>query len=182
MLKGLKNFLMAGNVIDLAVGLVMGAAFEKVVHSFVGKGLMPLISLLLPGDLNLEDQKFILREGTHHAAEAAEHGTEAVHTAEAASHGAAAAAEGAGTAAHGAEHAIGLAHAGDPIAFGWGDIIQNIIEFALIGAAIYFVLIALGKKPVPPDLKRGDELLADIRDLLEKQVHGSGGTSGEHHT
>ncbi len=166
MLKGLKNFLLAGNIMDLAVGLVMGAAFEKVVHSFVGRGIMPLVSLLLPGDLNLEDQKIVLRSGTHAVEGAAAEG--GAHTVQGAVHSS----EGVATSAlHSAGgESMGMIHGGQEIAFGWGDIIQNIIEFALIGAAIYFVLLALGRKPVPPELKKTDELLAEIRDLMEHQV------------
>ncbi len=47
MLKEFKEFVMRGNVIDLAVGLVMGAAFGKIVASFVTDVLMPPVGLLL---------------------------------------------------------------------------------------------------------------------------------------
>lgn len=42
-----KKFLMRGNVIDLAVGIIIGSAFGKIVTSFVGDILMPPIGLLL---------------------------------------------------------------------------------------------------------------------------------------
>jgi large conductance mechanosensitive channel len=44
MLKGFRDFMMRGNVIDLAVAVVMGAAFGAVVASFVGNVLTPLIA------------------------------------------------------------------------------------------------------------------------------------------
>lgn len=44
-----KAFVMRGNVLDLAVGVVIGAAFGKIVSSFVGDILMPPIGLLLGG-------------------------------------------------------------------------------------------------------------------------------------
>ena len=44
MLKGFKTFLLRGNVVDLAVGVVMGAAFGAVVSSFVKDLLTPLIA------------------------------------------------------------------------------------------------------------------------------------------
>jgi large conductance mechanosensitive channel len=47
MLKEFKEFAMRGNVLDLAVGLVIGAAFGKIVSSFVADILMPPIGLLL---------------------------------------------------------------------------------------------------------------------------------------
>jgi large conductance mechanosensitive channel len=47
MLKEFKEFVMRGNVLDLAVGIVIGAAFGKIVSSFVGDILMPPIGLIL---------------------------------------------------------------------------------------------------------------------------------------
>jgi large conductance mechanosensitive channel len=43
MLKGFKNFVMRGNVIDLAVAVIIGAAFNQIVNSMVGDVLTPLI-------------------------------------------------------------------------------------------------------------------------------------------
>jgi len=47
MLKEFKEFALRGNVVDLAVGLIIGAAFGKIVTSFVNDILMPPIGLLL---------------------------------------------------------------------------------------------------------------------------------------
>jgi large conductance mechanosensitive channel len=47
MLKEFRNFVMRGSVVELAIGVVIGAAFGKVVTSFVGDLLMPPIGLLL---------------------------------------------------------------------------------------------------------------------------------------
>ncbi len=47
MLKEFKSFAMRGNVIDLAVGVIIGAAFGKIITSFVNDILMPPIGLLL---------------------------------------------------------------------------------------------------------------------------------------
>ena len=47
MLKEFKEFAMRGNVIDLAVGVIIGAAFGKIINSLVNDILMPLIGLLL---------------------------------------------------------------------------------------------------------------------------------------
>jgi large conductance mechanosensitive channel len=49
MAQEFKAFLMRGNVLDLAVAVVIGAAFGKIVSSFVGDLLMPPIGLLLGG-------------------------------------------------------------------------------------------------------------------------------------
>jgi len=50
LLEEFKNFALKGNVIDLAVGVIIGAAFGKIVDSLVKHIIMPLVSLLLPGD------------------------------------------------------------------------------------------------------------------------------------
>src|SRR2546428_427901 len=47
MWKEFKEFAMRGNVLDMAVGIVIGAAFGKIVTSFVGDILMPPLGLLL---------------------------------------------------------------------------------------------------------------------------------------
>src|SRR5262245_41572097 len=45
-----KNFALKGNVIDLAVGVIIGAAFGKIVDSLVKHVMMPIISVFIPGD------------------------------------------------------------------------------------------------------------------------------------
>ena len=45
-----KGFAFKGNVVDLAVGVIIGAAFGKIVDSLVKQILMPVISLLVPGE------------------------------------------------------------------------------------------------------------------------------------
>ena len=49
MLKGFKDFIMRGNVIDLAVAVIIGAAFGKIVSSLVGDVIMPPLGLLIGG-------------------------------------------------------------------------------------------------------------------------------------
>ena len=49
MLKDFRDFIMRGNVLDLAVGIIIGAAFTSVVNSLVNDVLMPPIGLLLKG-------------------------------------------------------------------------------------------------------------------------------------
>ncbi len=58
-----KDFAMRGNVVDIAVGIVIGAAFGKIVSSFVADVLMPPIGILL-GGVNFSDLAVTLREGT----------------------------------------------------------------------------------------------------------------------
>lgn len=53
---------MKGNLVDIAVGFVMGAAFNKVVSSFTGGIVSPLIGLLFDSDFR--DLKYTIKEGT----------------------------------------------------------------------------------------------------------------------
>ena len=48
-LKEFKEFAMRGNVVDLAVGVIIGAAFNKIVTSLVSDVIMPPIGMLLGG-------------------------------------------------------------------------------------------------------------------------------------
>ncbi|MFZ6030883.1 MAG: large conductance mechanosensitive channel protein MscL [Chloroflexota bacterium] len=57
--KEFKEFAMRGNVVDLAVGVIMGAAFGKIVTSFVNDIVMPLVGLLL-GNRNFADLYVVL--------------------------------------------------------------------------------------------------------------------------
>jgi len=54
MLKEFKTFVMRGNVVDLAIGVIIGGAFGKIVTSFVNDIIMPPIGLLL-GNVNFSD-------------------------------------------------------------------------------------------------------------------------------
>lgn len=56
-----KDFAMRGNVVDMAVGIVIGGAFGKIVSSFVADVLMPPIGLLL-GGVDFTDLSITLRE------------------------------------------------------------------------------------------------------------------------
>jgi large conductance mechanosensitive channel len=63
MIKGFRDFVLRGNVVDLAVAVVIGAAFTTVVNSFVDSFLTPLIGLVsgggkLGGVLEINDQRF----------------------------------------------------------------------------------------------------------------------------
>ena len=61
-----KTFAMRGNVIDLAVGVVIGGAFGKITTSIVNDIIMPCISMLT-GGVNFEDWKLVLKEAVANA-------------------------------------------------------------------------------------------------------------------
>ena len=69
MFKEFKEFIMRGNVLDLAVGIVIGVAFGKIVTSFVNDILMPPIGLIL-GKVDFSNL-FIDLSSEHHASVAA---------------------------------------------------------------------------------------------------------------
>jgi large conductance mechanosensitive channel len=50
MLEGFKNFALKGNVVDLAIGVIIGAAFGKIIDSLVKHIIMPAISVIMPGE------------------------------------------------------------------------------------------------------------------------------------
>src|SRR5262245_32169602 len=64
--KEFKEFAMRGNVIDLAVGIVIGAAFGKIVSSFVGDLVMPVLGMAV-GGVNFSD--LAVKLGTNPAGE-----------------------------------------------------------------------------------------------------------------
>jgi large conductance mechanosensitive channel len=59
MVKDFKTFILRGNVVDLAVGIIIGVAFGTVVSSFVKNILTPLISI--PGKVNFANLQFTVR-------------------------------------------------------------------------------------------------------------------------
>ena len=62
MLKEFKEFAMRGNVLDMAVGIIIGAAFGSIVNSLVNDLLMPPVGLLL-GGVDFANLFFVLKDG-----------------------------------------------------------------------------------------------------------------------
>ncbi|HET9405307.1 MAG TPA: large conductance mechanosensitive channel protein MscL [Burkholderiales bacterium] len=62
MLKEFKEFAVRGNVVDMAVGIIIGAAFGKIVDSLVKDLIMPPIGLLL-GKVDFTNLFFVLKQG-----------------------------------------------------------------------------------------------------------------------
>ena len=70
MLKEFKEFALKGNVVDLAVGVIIGGAFGKIVTSLVNDIIMPLIGILL-GGMNFTDLKVVITPAQGDIAEVA---------------------------------------------------------------------------------------------------------------
>jgi large conductance mechanosensitive channel len=66
MVSEFKDFAMRGNVVDMAVGIVIGGAFGKIVSSFVADVLMPPIGLML-GGVDFSDLAVTLKDATEGA-------------------------------------------------------------------------------------------------------------------
>jgi len=60
-LQEFREFAVKGNVVDMAVGIIIGAAFGKIVSSFVGDVIMPPLGILI-GGINFIDLAFILKD------------------------------------------------------------------------------------------------------------------------
>ncbi|ANB61335.1 large conductance mechanosensitive channel protein MscL [Anoxybacteroides amylolyticum] len=63
MLKEFKAFAMRGNIVDLAIGVIIGGAFNKIVSSLVNDMVMPLIGLVL-GGVNLSALSFTIGDAS----------------------------------------------------------------------------------------------------------------------
>jgi len=130
MLNDLKSFLIKGNVVDLAVAVIIGAAFGKIVTSFVKDVIMPPIGVLL-GGVDFSDLAYVMVEKTGEVA---------------------------------------------AVSIKYGAFIQTIIDFAIIGVVIFFVvkLLEAMQKKKETEVKKDPAptadvvLLTEIRDLLKK--------------
>jgi len=71
MLKEFKEFAMRGNVVDMAVGIIIGAAFGRIVSSFVNDVIMPPLGLLI-GNVDFSNLFINLGEGAYQTVAAAE--------------------------------------------------------------------------------------------------------------
>lgn len=70
MLKEFKEFSLKGNVMDLAIGVIIGAAFGKIITSLVNDLLMPVIGIFL-GGVNFTDLKYVITPASGEIAEVA---------------------------------------------------------------------------------------------------------------
>lgn len=63
MWKEFKQFALKGNVMDLAIGVIIGGAFGKIVSSLVNDIIMPILGIIL-GRVDLKSLEWVIREGT----------------------------------------------------------------------------------------------------------------------
>ncbi len=59
-----KQFAFKGNIVDMALGVIIGGAFGKIVSSFVANVIMPMVSLVMPSGTNYSEWKLSFHRGT----------------------------------------------------------------------------------------------------------------------
>jgi large conductance mechanosensitive channel len=136
MIKGFKEFILRGNVIDLAVAVVIGAAFTAIVNVIVSSLINPLIGVIFQaGSLDTALQWTV------------------------------------------------PTLSGNEATFSFGAILGAVINFVAVAAVVYFVFVhpmnilkkraeakaGVEKAPDEPQLPTEQELLIQIRDLLDRQ-------------
>ncbi len=144
MIKEFKQFALRGNLIDMAVAFVMGAAFGKVVSAFIDGMVLPLIGLIQGRDFS--NLYYPLSENVRAARDLAE-------------------ASGTGLSLENAKEM------GPVIAY--GTFITVTIEFILISFFMFLVIKAMnklrtGEEVAAPEVNRSEQLLEEIRDSLKK--------------
>ncbi len=70
MLAEFRAFINRGNVVDMAVGVIIGSAFTKIVNSLVNDVFMPALGVIT-GGINFSDLKYVITPGTEEVAEVA---------------------------------------------------------------------------------------------------------------
>ncbi len=124
MIKELREFLLRGNVVDLAVAVILGAAFGAVITSFVEDLLTPLLAAV-GGEPNFDQLAFTINDSR----------------------------------------------------FRYGEFINAVLSFVIIGAAVFFLVVKpvntlmarrkAGEEPEPEAVPEDVVLLGEIRDLLK---------------
>lgn len=66
-MKEFRDFAMRGNVVDLAVGVIIGAAFGKIVDSLVKDIVMPVVNVILGGNVDFSNKFIVLRAPADYA-------------------------------------------------------------------------------------------------------------------
>jgi large conductance mechanosensitive channel len=145
-LKEFKEFAATGNLVDLAAGVIMGAAVGKVVSSFIDGMIMPLVGMVTGGQ-DFGKLKYVLKPGVDAVTEVK---------------------DAAGAISRAAVPAV------EEVAIKYGAFISQIIDFLLVAFVVFMVLKAVNKmkkkqaEAAPAGPSSTDALLMEIRDSLKK--------------
>lgn len=188
-LQEFKAFALKGNVVDMAVGVIIGGAFGKIVTSLVNDIIMPSVGTLL-GGVDLKELKYTLKEGVEAveavpAQEAVLYDADVLNDAGEIIHHA-------GDVMTPAVEAVEAVEAVDPVILTYGNFIQTTVDFLIIAISVFVMIkifnkltsIRLKKKeeeeaaaapepepePAPePEPTKEEVLLTEIRDLLKER-------------
>lgn len=130
--EDLKAFLMKGNIIDMAVGVIVGAAFGKIVSSLVADLVTPLLSLLT-SSVSFSEMFLVLNPSKFVPTDKITSISQVITRADAA--------------------ACGL------VTWNWGNFLQTVIDFLLVGTTIFIVLrvIVKAKEKLEAKMKAHEE-------------------------
>lgn len=145
--KEFKTFALKGNVMDMAVGVIIGGAFGKIVSSLVNDILMPPIGVLL-GNTDFSR----LRVDLSRLRDATVHATQAV-----------------------TGDLLPSTAPTEPIYWNYGAFIQQCVDFVILAFCV-FLMVKLTNRltrkretAVPPAPSKEEQLLTEIRDLLRER-------------
>ncbi|HTX21842.1 MAG TPA: large conductance mechanosensitive channel protein MscL [Candidatus Aquilonibacter sp.] len=152
-LQEFKEFALRGNVADLAVGVILGTAFGKIVSALVSDIIMPPISRLV-GNIDFTNLYFPLSEKVRQAQEAYE----------------------ASPATSGQHLPLASAQAAGPV-LAWGDFVTITLNFLIVAFCIFLMVKGMNtlkrkeeaKPTLPPEPSPEEKLLTEIRDLLKNR-------------
>jgi large conductance mechanosensitive channel len=141
-----KTFVMRGNVVDLAVGVIIGAAFGKIVTSIVNDIIMPPIGKIV-GNLDFGNLYIPLSQKVVQAQEAAAAKNPPAHL------------------------SLTEAQAAGPV-IAWGDFVTVTINFIIVAFCIFLLVKGINaltrkQEAAPPPPTNEEKLLTEIRDLLK---------------
>lgn len=154
--KEFKEFALKGNVMDMAVGVIIGGAFGKIVSSLVNDILMPPIGALI-GNADFSNLRIDLSRVRDVTSEAL------------------------GSVAELAGDGEAAAKAAEPIYWNYGAFIQQCVDFAILAFCVFLMVKLMNRlmkkraatPPAPPAPSKEELLLTEIRDLLrERQAEG----------
>ncbi len=152
-LQEFKEFALRGNVVDLAVGVIIGAAFGKIVSALVADVIMPPVAGLV-GNIDFTNLYFPLSEKVRQAQET----------------------YAASPATSGAHLPLLDAQKAGPV-LAWGDFITISLNFMIVAFCIFLMVKGINalkrheatKPTLPPEPTAQEKLLAEIRDLLKSR-------------
>lgn len=169
--KDFKDFALKGNVMDMAVGVIIGGAFGKIVSSLVNDILMPPIGALI-GNTNFSDLKLDISKMREVSAEATHAVTNTI-------------AEGADAITPDSVHVVEAVNSitnttpiAEPIYWYYGNFIQQCVDFTILALCVFMMVKLMSRlmkskevaaPAAPPAPSKEEVLLGEIRDILKEQ-------------